>query len=99
MDLGVEMTDKTPPDRPVAIQISGNARGNTFTNVRITGDTDAVRITDEATDNKFENLTHARHNRSSKSAVRWWEHPKGIVLLMVVSGLIVAALAYLFGWS
>ena len=96
------------PRKPIGILIEGDSHSNTFTNVKVVGDMDAVVMRPKdgkaPHSNKFKNFSHINAENPIPSQERaspkkrWFEKPLGILFL----GLVVAVggggiLKYL-GW-
>ena len=96
------------PRKPIGILIEGDSHSNTFANVKVFGDMDAVVMRPKdgkaPHSNKFKNLSHINPsiiNPSQEPALpkkRWFEKPFGIVFLAVVGAVISGGLVYSFGW-
>lgn len=94
------------PRKPIGILIEGDSHSNTFTNVKVVGDMDAVVMRPNngksPHNNKFDNLLHIKESTQiepTSASKRWLEKPFGFIVATIFCGLVVAFCAYYFGWA
>jgi hypothetical protein len=87
---------KNEPDRPAFIKVN-NVKGLVMRNNLAIGDADFAQVSNSQDVQAYENVhLTGLEDPSSKS---WYEKPLGIVVLTVISGVIIAGIAYFFGWT
>jgi hypothetical protein len=97
------------PRKPIGILIEGDSHSNTFTNIKVVGDMDAVVMRPKdgkaPHSNKFKNLSHINsvsHIPSQEFVSpkkRWFEKLLGLVFLGLVVTVVGGGLVYYLGWQ